>query len=62
MAGSIIAHPTRKEKTTTCSCCKRKFPRCGLREVGPEEASWSFTVCEGQAFCRSSCARRHRML
>ena len=39
----------------------QRFPRRELREVGPEEASWSLTVCEAQALCRS-CARRHRVL
>jgi len=65
MAKSIIAHPaqesTSKEKTATCSGCDRHFPRCELREVGPEEASWSLTVREGQALCRP-CTRRHGVL
>ena len=65
MAKSIIAHPaqesTSKEKTGSCSDCGQRFPRRKLREVGSEEASWSLTVCEGQALCRS-CARRHGLL
>ena len=65
MAKSIIAHPaqesTSKEKTGSCSDCGQRFPRRKLREVGREEASWSLTVCEGQALCRS-CARRHGLL
>jgi len=72
MAKSIIAHPaqesTEKEKAASCSDCGgHRFPRRELREggpeeVGPEEASWSLTVCEApQALCRS-CARRHRVL
>jgi hypothetical protein len=65
MAKTIIAHPaqesTKKETTTSCSGCAQRFPRRELREVGPEEASWSLTVCEDQALCRS-CARQHGVL
>jgi hypothetical protein len=65
MAKSIIVHPaqefTSKEKTASCSGCGQRFPRRELREVGPEETSWSLTVREGQALCRS-CTRQHGVL
>ena len=65
MAKSIIAHPaqesTKKGKSASCSGCGQKFPRRELFEVGPEEASWSLTICEGQVLCRR-CARRHGVL
>ena len=65
MAEFIIAHPAQesmsKEKTATCSGCDRRFPRRELREVGPEEASWSLAVREGQALCRP-CTVRHGVL
>ena len=64
MAKSIIAHPaqesTSKEQTATCFGCHQRFARRELRDVGPEEASWSLTVYEGQALC-CSCACRHRV-
>jgi hypothetical protein len=48
MAKPIIAHPvqesTSKEKTASCSGCAQMFSRRELREVGPEEVSWSFTI------------------
>jgi hypothetical protein len=65
MAKPIIAHPaqepTSKVKTASCSGCSQRFSRRELREVGPEEASWSLTVCEGQALCRP-CTRTHGVL
>ena len=65
MAKTIIAHPaqesTKKEKTASCPCCGQRLPRRELFEVRPEEASWSFTVREGQMLCRS-CTRRHGVL
>jgi hypothetical protein len=65
MTKSIIAHPaqesTSKEKTASCSGCEQRFPRRELQEVGPEEASWSLAVREGQALCRS-CALDHGLL
>ena len=65
MAKSIIAHPaqesTSKEKTASCSGCGQRFPHRKLREVGPEGASWSLTVHEGQRLCRK-CARAHGVL
>jgi hypothetical protein len=51
MTKPIIAHPaqesTSTEKTASCSDCGHRFPRRELRDVGPEEASWSFTVWRG---------------
>jgi hypothetical protein len=66
MAKLIIVHPaqesTNREKTASCSECGQRFPRRELREVGPEEASWSLTVCEAPQVLCGSCARRHRVL
>ena len=65
MAKTIIAHPaqesTKIEKAASCSACGQRFPRRELREIGPEEASWSLTVCEGQVLCRP-CACRHGVI
>ena len=65
MAKSIIAHPaqesTSTEKMASCSGCGQRYRRRKLREVGPEEASWTLTVHEGQALCRP-CARTHGVL
>jgi hypothetical protein len=65
MAKSIIAHPaqesTSQEKTASCFGCGQRFPRRELREVGPEEASWSLTIHESQTLCRP-CVRTHGVL
>jgi hypothetical protein len=55
MAKSIIAHPahksTEKEKAASCSDWGDRCPRRELREVGPDETSWSLTVCEAPRRC-----------
>jgi hypothetical protein len=65
MAKTIIAHPaqesTSKEKTASCSGCGQRSPRRELRDVGPEQVTWSLTVREGQKLCWK-CARAHGVL
>ena len=56
----VVAATIARAKSARCSGCGERFPRRRLVEVGPEEASWGYTL-EGEMYCEA-CARRAGVL